>query len=283
MGIWSALDDITLFRAEQARYEAQRDAVPAKDAPWYRQHVSKSFKVSWLGLLCVAVACGFMLFAFVGYKRDAAWFPAVERVLRLVWGPLYIAVALVQVWIVYRTSNVRWRASVRRARVAPFSAARTRGEERWAATARHALALRQNQVAEGVPVIAAVRAQARPMLLVCAAYLVAIGFEKITGIRVTWLAAVMLVCVLTILLWGIASGRGRAMARQRAKRCPHCDYDLASAASDGVLEEMGVDAGPARCTECGLRYPLVPPATAAEVDFWDWRTRRRERVDGFVR
>ncbi len=274
MGIWSALDDITLFRYEQASYEAERYRKPSKDAPWYRQHVSEFFQVSWFGFLCATVGCGILLFAFVGYSKGATWWPMVERGMNMVWGPICIAMSGLVFVGAFRLNNTRRRARARRARVAPFVAARTRSEERWVATARHAIALRQQQPEDNGSVIAAVRSQVRPLLILGAVYMFVRGIEEMTDLPMEWLTRVLLLCVFAIVLWSVKSGRGRAMARQRAKRCPHCDYDLASATSDGVLAEMGVDAGPARCTECGLRYPLVPPATAGEVDFWDWRTRR---------
>ncbi len=264
MGIWSALDDITLFRSEQASYEAERHRKPSKDAPWYRQHVSESVSISWLGLFSVTAPC---------MVAAALWAP-IEQAVTYISSTLYIAMAFFLVWIalVY-LKDVRKRALARRARVAPFCSAIRRRDESGLATARHALALRREQPVEGGTLIAAMRVNMRAFLLLGSAMCLVNGVEGFTGLKIKWASSVAVVCAATLLFYSLKKGQGSAMARQRAKRCPHCDYDLSSAAVDEQLAAHGVDAGPGRCTECGLRYPLVPPATAGEVTFWDRRTR----------
>jgi hypothetical protein len=275
MGIWSGLDDITLFRYEQASYEAERHRKPGKDAPWYRQHVAESISISWLALISVTLAVCIFVAAMLTRSTEAAWWAPIEQAVTYISSTLYIAMALFLVWIalVYM-KDVRKRALARRARVAPFRSAARRRDESGFATARHALALRRAQPVEGGTLIAVMRVHMRAFLLLAAAMCLVSGVEGFTGVKIKGASSVAVVCGATLVLYGLSKGRGSAMARQRAKRCPHCDYDLSSAAVDEQLAAHGVDAGPGRCTECGLRYPLVPPAMADEVVFWDRRARR---------
>ena len=274
MGIWSALDDITLFRSEQASYEAERHRKPSKDAPWYRQHVSESVSISWRGLFSVTLALCIFVAAMLTRSTEAAWWAPIEQAVTYISSTLYIAMAFFLVWIalVY-LKDLRKRALARRARVAPFCSAIRRRDESGLATARHALALRREQPVEGGALIAAMRVNMRAFMLLGAAMCLVNGVEGFTGVKINGASSVAVVCAATLLFYSLKKGQGSAMARQRAKRCPHCDYDLSSAAVDEQLAAHGVDAGPGRCTECGLRYPLVPPATAGEVTFWDRRTR----------
>ncbi|HLP84058.1 MAG TPA: hypothetical protein VK157_06885 [Phycisphaerales bacterium] len=275
MGIWSGLDDITLFRYEQATYEAERHRRPRKDAPWYRQHVSESISISWVALFSVTLAVCIFVTALLTQAKGAAWWAPIEQAVTYISSTLYIAMAFFLVWIamVY-LKDVRKRALARWARVAPFRNAIRRRDESGLATARHALALRREQPVEGGTLIAAMRVNMQAFLLLGAAMCLVNGVEGFTGLKIKWASSVALVCAATLLFYSLKKGQGSAMARQRAKRCPHCDYDLSSAAADEHLAAHGVDAGPGRCTECGLRYPLVPPAMTDEVAFWDRRARR---------
>lgn len=57
----------------------------------------------------------------------------------------------------------------------------------------------------------------------------------------------------------------RCDARQQARACPDCGYDLAGVPSEPNLKAAGITLGPATCPECGVAWPLVPPPTPREV------------------
>lgn len=83
------------------------------------------------------------------------------------------------------------------------------------------------------------------------------------------LAIVALIIIVTAALLGVRGGlmrreTNRCFTRWLARRCPECAY-----AVDGIraVEPEAVafiELGPASCPECGLPWPLVPPAIAAE-------------------
>jgi hypothetical protein len=50
-----------------------------------------------------------------------------------------------------------------------------------------------------------------------------------------------------------------------AKRCPACKFACDALPTDPQLAQLGVVAGPTRCPECGMLWPLVPPPTPEEM------------------
>jgi hypothetical protein len=62
----------------------------------------------------------------------------------------------------------------------------------------------------------------------------------------------------------------RVDERQRAGVCPDCGYNLGGIGLGGIGDDPALHGlvpgcGPARCPECGVKYPLVPPPTPREV------------------
>lgn len=57
----------------------------------------------------------------------------------------------------------------------------------------------------------------------------------------------------------------RLDAAQLAGRCPDCDHDLRGVPRHPQFAGTFPDAGPTRCPECGVDWPLVPPTTTEEV------------------
>ena len=67
-----------------------------------------------------------------------------------------------------------------------------------------------------------------------------------------------------VLLAFLRVGNRRVHQRMLAGQCPDCGYD-ATAVPPAFDEPSLATLGPARCTECGSPWPLVPPPAADEI------------------
>jgi hypothetical protein len=102
--------------------------------------------------------------------------------------------------------------------------------------------------------------------LIAVANACAMGFCVATSNRVFFGAAILLGPTLGFVLyrWAVAARLRRALDD---RTCTACTYDLRGPLPDPL--------GPNRCSECGNPWPLVPPPTREECDWFAENARRQ--------
>lgn len=278
MGKWSVLDQISWYRGVQAEMQARRNlkppALPA-DTPWYKRYVGDGTQTRWWQILLFlggfAIVC-VLNFSFEPIRLP--WWDAAWGRLSAGWWVWQLGIAAFWFWCAYKVRvSVRERARARRARLGPFEDVVKRG--RTAEIAIRVIAERREAaLKQSSPPFWVWLAQRRSMLLAGGGVIMlAQAIEDlVAGPNSSVSMSIGTPIVLLGILVLIATSRVKKVDLSQRK-CPDCDYDLRATEPDAKLEAAGVDAGPARCPECGTRLPLVPAANGREVLWWDRRTR----------
>lgn len=84
-------------------------------------------------------------------------------------------------------------------------------------------------------------------------------------ISLQYLTPLMFVPVLFVPLGLRQSYSKNIDKRREMKLCPGCKFDCSALPSDPLMQSLELDVGPKRCSECGMLWPFVPPATAEEI------------------
>ncbi|HLP84059.1 MAG TPA: hypothetical protein VK157_06890 [Phycisphaerales bacterium] len=278
MGKWSVLDQISWYRGVEAESLARRNlkppALPA-DTPWYKRYVGNGTQTRWwhilvfLGVFAIVCVVNFSFEPITLPWWDAAW----EKLSAPEWMWRFV-IAGFWFWCAYRVRvTVRERARARRARLGPFEDVVKRG--RTAEIAIRVMAERREAALKqpSRPIWVWLSGRRSMLFAGAAVIMLAQAIEDlVAGPKNNMSLSIGALVALIVILVLIATSRVNKVDLSK-RTCPDCDYDLHATEPDAKLEAAGVDAGPARCPECGTRLPLVPAASGREVLWWDRRTR----------
>ena len=276
MGTWSVLDSVSLCRGERELAIARRRVPPLPAGTvWYKRYVGDSIAVPWWQVLAFVGVFGTLVAANALFSPVQLPWRSVASSTTDVSGWLWGAViGVMLVWMGWRSRpSLRAKARARRARVGPLEDVVRRG--RTAETAVRVLAERRRGAKIDSPGPFWVTWNlGAPIIIVAVGCMVLanVAMHLLLGAEPAWWRP--LVPLAFVMAGVLLANRHRGdPKRLQQGRCADCGYDLRSVAPDAALVAAGVDAGPARCPECGTRLPLVPSASGREVLWWDKRTR----------